>query len=76
MGTCGTLCINRQLVPDAIKQAKPKKGNPCVFDKDRRLQYMVWQDKKKVSLVTSLYDDRTFTKCVKDKNAETMSERL
>ncbi len=55
-----TLRVNRQVLPDTIKQAKPKKGEQPLFVKDSRLQYMVWQDKKKVSLVTSLHDDSTF----------------
>ena len=56
----GTLHVNQQLETDKIKQVKPKKGDLPVYVKDGRLQYTVWQDKEKVSLVTSLQDSSTF----------------
>ena len=46
-GACGTLRVNRQLVPDAIKRANPKKGDPPIFVREGRLQFVSWQDKKK-----------------------------
>ncbi len=68
-GACGTLRVNRALVPAAIKQANPRKGDPPVFAKDGRLQYVSWQDKKKVSAVSTVHNDKTFNKTVKDKAA-------
>ncbi len=68
-GACGTLRANCTGTPVIIKNAKPKKNEPAVFAKDGRLQYAVWQDKKKVTVCSSVHNDKTFEKTVKDKNS-------
>ena len=68
-GACGTLRVNRALTPRVIKDAKQRKGDPPIFAREGRLQFISWQDKKRVTLVSSVHNDKTFQKVVKDKTA-------
>ena len=68
-GACGTLRVNRQLVPQAIKQAAPKKGDPPIFVREGRLQHVSWQDKKKVTVISTIHNEKVFQKSVRDKSA-------
>ena len=67
MGACGTLRINRKGVPPIVQNAKPKAGDPPVTTRDGPILYIVWFDKRLVSLITTAHNSSTFKKKVKSK---------
>ena len=66
-GACGTLRANRIGVPETIKRAKPKAGEPPVTDRDGHILYISWYDKKVVNLITTVHSAITFRKQVRSK---------
>ena len=67
VGACGTLRINHRGVPVDIQQAKPKAGDPLYTAHDEKTLYIVWFDKRQVSLITTAHNSSTFRKKVKSK---------
>jgi hypothetical protein len=67
VGACGTLRTVRQGVPNFIKNAKPKSGDPPVTERDEPLLYIVWFDKRIVSLITTVHSSKTYRKLVRSK---------
>ena len=67
-GACGTLRINRRGTPNIIKAAKMKKGDPPVICRDGRFAFITWQDKKQVTLLTSVHNTQTIQKTVRAKD--------
>jgi len=65
LGACGTLRSNRVGVPPAIKNAKLSKGDPPISVRDGIFQYISWQDKKMVNLLTTLHNSETCIKQVR-----------
>lgn len=68
-GACGTLRINRKLVPDTISQAKMKKPDPTITEKVNNLTYTSWFDKNRVNWITSVHDTSTFVSQVRAKDS-------
>lgn len=71
MGACGTLRSNRVGVPPAIKNAKLPKGAPPITVRDGIFQYIAWQDKKMVNILTTLHNAETCMKQVRCKDPNT-----
>ena len=69
-GACGTLRANRIGVPETIKRAKPKAGEPPVTDRDGHILYISWYDKKVVNLITTVHSAQTYQKEVRSKRHE------
>ncbi|BFZ22082.1 hypothetical protein BsWGS_25121 [Bradybaena similaris] len=68
MGACGTIRTNRKGVPDAIKKAKLRPGQPPVTARDQKLLYISWYDKRAVNLATTAHTDEMFEKTVRSKH--------
>ena len=66
-GACGTLRTNRQGVPEEIKTARPRAGQPPIVERDNEILYISWCDKRVVNVVTSVHSGETFEKEVKSK---------
>jgi hypothetical protein len=75
LGACGTLRANRQGVPNEIKDAEMSKGDPPISVRDGHLQFISWQDKKKVNVVSTIHNNETFIKTVRCKDAATNFQR-
>lgn len=75
LGACGTLRPNRLGVPQIIKDARLRREDPPICVRVGNLQYIAWQDKKQVTLLSSVHNDETFPKIVKCRNPETNFER-
>ena len=61
-GACGTLCVNRKEVPQAMQKAKLKAGMDPVFVRQNDVLYISWFNKRQVNLATNLHDESMFTK--------------
>lgn len=66
-GACGTLRANRIGVPDQIKRAQPRAGQPPVTARDGQILFISWYDKKVVNLITTVHSAVTYRKQVKSK---------
>ena len=66
-GACGTLRANRQGVPNSIKRAQPRAGQPPVTDQDGHILFIPWYDKKVVNLITTVHSAVTYKKLVRSK---------
>lgn len=75
LGACGTLRVNRIGVPDIIKRAKMSRGDPPISAQDGKLQFISWQDKKQVNLISTIHNTQTFEKKVKTKDPLNNNEK-
>ncbi|XP_021351253.1 piggyBac transposable element-derived protein 4-like [Mizuhopecten yessoensis] len=66
-GACGTLRTNRIGVPNAVKTAKPKKGDLPVVVRQGNKLYICWHDKRQVNMLTTVHNGSTYTKTVRSK---------
>ena len=67
-GACGTLRINRRGVPQRVKTSKLKFGDLPLFERDDKLLFISWFDKRQITLLTTVHNTSTFTKNVRSKN--------
>ena len=67
-GACGTVRVNRRGIPDSIKTAKF--GDPPIFERDDKLLYVAWCDKRQVNAISTVHNSSTFTKQVCSKNVD------
>ena len=70
-GACGTLRKNRVGIPDAIKRAKPKKGDDPVMQKVDRCQFICWMDRNTVTLGSTVHTTATFNKRTRSRQSPT-----
>ena len=75
-GACGTLRLNRRGVPDAVKSAKLKKGDPHLAVRDEKKLFISWFDRRQVNLLTTVHNDRLFPKQVRCKDPAHNNLRL
>ena len=75
-GACGTLRVNRRGVPDQVKRAKLKSGDPHLAVRDEKLLFVSWFDRRQVNLLTSVHNDRLFAKQVRCKDPANNNLRL
>jgi hypothetical protein len=66
IGACGTIRINRKGIPQSVKAAAPKKGESS-FIPDNDLLYCKFHDRKVVTLVSNVHDDKMFEREVRAK---------
>ena len=66
-GACGTLHVNRQGVPDRIKTARPRVGQPPITHTVGYTRYLSWYDKRLVNLITTVHSAQTYRKEVRSK---------
>lgn len=71
IGACGTLRANRTGVPQQIKDANLAKGDPAITVRVGNYQFITWQDKKQVNLLTTLHNTETCIKKVRCKDPAT-----
>ena len=67
-GACGTLRLNQRGVPDAVKSAKLKKGDPHLAVRDEKKLFISWFDRRQVNLPTTVHNDKLFAKQVRCKD--------
>ena len=70
-GACGTLRVNRCGVPDAVKRANLKSGDPHSAVRDEKLLFISWFDRRLVNLLTTVHNDTLFAKQVRCKDPAT-----
>ena len=75
-GACGTLRVNRRGVPDAVKSAKLKCGDPHLAVRDEKLLFISWFDRRQVNLLTTVHNDTLFAKQVRCKDPANNNLRL
>ena len=75
-GACGTLCVNRRGVPNAIKSAKLKSGDSHLAVRDEKKLFISWFDRRQVNLLTTVHNDRLFAKEVRCKDPGNNNRRL
>ena len=75
-GACGTLRTNRRGVPDAVKSAKLKKGDPHLAVRDEKKLFIAWYDRRQVNLLTTVHNDRLFAKEVRCKDPRNNNRRV
>ena len=68
MGACGTFRVNRQGVPDRIKRAKLKAGDPPVVEREDDILHITWFDKRQVHVMSTVHSTETFEKEVRAKH--------
>ena len=59
-GACGTLRINRVVVPATVKTADPATGT-SVFHRDNHLLFVTWKDKRKINVLSTVRSSSTYT---------------
>ena len=57
------------------QQAKPKAGDPPYTADGNKTLYIVWFDKRQVSLITTAHNSSTFRKNVKSKRHQGLEKR-
>ena len=75
-GACGTLHVNRHGVPEEVKSAKLKKGDPHLAVRDEKKLFISWFDRRQVNLLTTVHNDRLFAKEVRCKDPRNNNRRL
>ena len=63
------LRVNCTGVPECIKQARPHSGEAPVTHRVGNMLYIVWHDKRIVSLATTAHSPETFFKRIRSKHA-------
>ena len=66
-GACGTLRVNRLGVPEDIKSAKPKPGEDAITNRQDKLLFISWMDKRPVNLLTTLHNTSTVDRRIRSK---------
>lgn len=72
-GACGTLRLDRVGTPQVIRRANPAVGD-AVFDRQGDQLFMVWKDKRKVSLLTTLHNSNIYQKRRRERHGPNIEE--
>jgi hypothetical protein len=76
LGACGTLRTNRRGVPDSVKGFKFEKDKtPKAFRVDGKYLYVCWLDKKPVTVLSTLHNDKLLTNIVRCKDPANDNKR-
>ena len=65
IGACGTLRKNRLTVPDNIRNATMKAGDPIITAEEGHMKLIGWFDKRPVFMVSTIHNFATFEKDVR-----------
>ena len=68
-GACGTLRLNRTGVPESFSTHVVAKGETYTHREDKML-FVLWKDKRPVSLLTTIHNSSTFTNRIRSRFAE------
>lgn len=74
-GACGTVRVNRRGIPAAMKQPMGK-GEVATAWVDESMMALKWVDKRPVSMLSTIHDDRMMTKVRRTRRADGGQEEI